>query len=84
MRDVAATWATGTSVESAEPARGGDRALTTNDVVHIAAHGTHNQDNPLFSSIRLACGPLFADGDLSQPAPFVCFGSTRVARAQLY
>jgi len=29
-------------------------------VVHLAAHGTHETDNPLFSSIRLADGPLFA------------------------
>jgi tetratricopeptide (TPR) repeat protein len=29
-------------------------------VVHIAAHGTHETDNPLFSSLRLADGPLFA------------------------
>ena len=30
------------------------------DLVHIAAHGQHNQDNPLFSSIRMADGPLYA------------------------
>lgn len=29
-------------------------------VVHLAAHGTHETDNPLFSSLRLADGPLFA------------------------
>ncbi|WP_251153527.1 CHAT domain-containing tetratricopeptide repeat protein [Cellulosimicrobium sp. Marseille-Q4280] len=29
-------------------------------VVHLAAHGTHDIDNPLFSSLRLADGPLFA------------------------
>jgi tetratricopeptide (TPR) repeat protein len=29
-------------------------------VVHLAAHGTHEPDNPLFSSVRLADGPLFA------------------------
>lgn len=29
-------------------------------VVHVAAHGTHDTDNPLFSSLRLADGPLFA------------------------
>ncbi|GII98727.1 CHAT domain-containing protein [Sediminihabitans luteus] len=29
-------------------------------VVHVAAHGSHEEDNPLFSSIRLADGPLFA------------------------
>ena len=34
--------------------------LGTHDVVHIAAHGRHEPDNPLFSSLRLADGPLFA------------------------
>lgn len=35
-------------------------ALTTHDVVHLATHGTHDADNPLFASIDLADGPLFA------------------------
>lgn len=34
-------------------ALGGDR------IVHIAAHGVHEAQNPLFSAIRLADGPLF-------------------------
>jgi len=34
--------------------------LGTHDVVHIAAHGRHEHENPLFSSLRLADGPLFA------------------------
>src|SRR5690606_22146653 len=34
--------------------------LGTAGVVHLAAHGTHETDNPLFSSLRLADGPLFA------------------------
>lgn len=29
-------------------------------IVHVAAHGQHEPDNPLFSCIRLADGPLFA------------------------
>ncbi|WP_164544998.1 CHAT domain-containing protein [Antribacter gilvus] len=35
-------------------------ALATSDVVHLAAHGQHDVDNPLFASIELADGPLFA------------------------
>jgi tetratricopeptide (TPR) repeat protein len=39
-------------------------------VVHLATHGTHEPDNPVFSSVLLADGPLFAhelDGrDLSR------------------
>ena len=29
-------------------------------IVHVAAHGEHQMDNPLFSSIRLADAPLYA------------------------
>jgi tetratricopeptide (TPR) repeat protein len=35
-------------------------AIAHTPVVHIAAHGTHEPDNALFSSLRLADGPLFA------------------------
>ncbi|GGM41731.1 CHAT domain-containing protein [Promicromonospora citrea] len=35
-------------------------ALATHDVVHLATHGRHDADNPLFASIDLADGPLFA------------------------
>jgi CHAT domain-containing protein len=29
------------------------------DVIHIAAHGRHSSDNPQFSAVELADGPLF-------------------------
>ncbi len=35
-------------------------ALAGADVVHVAAHGTHQQESPLFSALRLADGPLYA------------------------
>jgi hypothetical protein len=35
-------------------------ALSSATVVHVAAHGQHHADNPLFSQIRLTDGPLFA------------------------
>jgi CHAT domain-containing protein len=35
-------------------------AMGSATVVHVAAHGEHQAENPLFSSIRLADGPLFA------------------------
>jgi hypothetical protein len=34
--------------------------LPSAGVVHLATHGKHETDNPLFSSLRLADGPLFA------------------------
>jgi tetratricopeptide (TPR) repeat protein len=34
------------------------RALQHNDLVHLAAHGRLSAENPLFSSLRLADGPL--------------------------
>lgn len=36
------------------------QALADDDLVHVAAHGHHAGDNPLFSSLRLHDGPLFA------------------------
>jgi tetratricopeptide (TPR) repeat protein len=36
------------------------KALATADVVHVAGHGTHQQESPLFSSLRLVDGPLYA------------------------
>lgn len=35
-------------------------ALATNRVVHVAAHGVHHGQNPMFSSLSLTGGPLFA------------------------
>jgi CHAT domain-containing protein len=35
-------------------------ALSRADVLHVAAHGTHRHDSPLFSSLRLADGALYA------------------------
>ncbi len=35
-------------------------ALAGADLVHVAAHGRHRHDNPLFSSVRLVDGSLYA------------------------
>jgi hypothetical protein len=35
-------------------------ALARANVVHVAAHGVHQTENPLFSSVRLAGGDMFA------------------------
>jgi CHAT domain-containing protein len=35
-------------------------ALVSADLLHVAAHGRHRQDNPLFSAVRLVDGQLYA------------------------
>jgi hypothetical protein len=35
-------------------------AMASGTVVHVAAHGVHQVENPLFSSLLLADGPMFA------------------------
>lgn len=60
IRDVGGLWR-GTQVLSG-PAATGDalvRAAAGASLVHVAAHGHHESANPLFSSLRLADGPLF-------------------------
>lgn len=57
--EVAAAWGTAAEVVGADAA-GLRAALAGSDVVHLAAHGMHRPGAPLFSSVRLADGPLFA------------------------
>jgi CHAT domain-containing protein len=35
-------------------------ALAGADLGHVEAHGTHQQESPLFSSLRVGDGPLYA------------------------
>jgi CHAT domain-containing protein len=37
-----------------------NEAARTATVLHIAAHGVHQPENPLFSSVRMVDGPVFA------------------------
>jgi hypothetical protein len=58
---VAETWPGATTFAgSAATAASTHEALVTADLVHVAAHGQHRQDNPLFSSVRLVDGHLYA------------------------
>lgn len=54
-------------------------------LVHLAAHGRHEPGNPLFSSVRMADGPLFAhELDTGTGAPeLVLLSSCEVGRASL-
>ena len=58
---VASEWPGGAAV-AGEAARRDtlSDAMSRATIVHVAAHGRHDTDNPLFSSISLADGPLFA------------------------
>ena len=59
-RTIAGTWS-GTAMTGSDASAGAvTKVLGTHDVVHIAAHGRHEPENPLFSSLRLVDGPLFA------------------------
>ena len=59
-RTIAGTWS-GTAITGLGANTGAvTTVLGTHDIVHIAAHGRHEPENPLFSSLRLVDGPLFA------------------------
>jgi hypothetical protein len=55
-------------------------ALAQAGLVHVAAHGRHQTENPLFSSIRLADGPLFAY-ELDRAAPHVILSACELGLA---
>ncbi|PJI94934.1 CHAT domain-containing protein [Luteimicrobium subarcticum] len=61
VRAVATVWPGGAAwVAGAATASAVRDALGDHDVVHLAAHGRHDADNPLFAQVGLADGPLFA------------------------
>jgi CHAT domain-containing protein len=59
-RTIVGTW--GDRARLAEPSRRAELvgALARPGVVHVAAHGTHQVESPLFSSLVLHDGPVFA------------------------
>lgn len=58
---VARTWESATVLTGEEATCSATvERLPSAAVVHLATHGRHETDNPLFSSLRLADGPLFA------------------------
>jgi len=60
-RAVAATWPGADLLSGASATTAAAHAaLAGSDVLHVAAHGSHREENPLFSSLRLADGPLYA------------------------
>lgn len=55
-------------------------ALAEARIVHVAAHGQHQTENPLFSAIRLGDGPLFAH-ELERTAPHVVLSACELGVA---
>ena len=72
-RDVAALWPGGRALVGGDASVAAAAALLGSPgVVHLAAHGRHEPENPLFSSVRLADGPLFAhELDVGGRAPLL-------------
>jgi hypothetical protein len=69
IRDVARLWPGSEVVTGADATGEGVLGrMAGRPLVHLAAHGVHESDNPLFSALRLADGPLFGY-DLARCAP---------------
>lgn len=60
VRLVADVWPAATVLSGADATVAAVAAAARRaDVLHVAAHGTHEPDNPLFSHLGLADGPIF-------------------------
>jgi tetratricopeptide (TPR) repeat protein len=59
-------------------------ALASSALVHIAAHGNHEEQSPFFSSLRMGDGPVFAH-ELPRPlaAQHVVLSACEVGRSDL-
>ncbi len=81
---VVGAWGGGTALRGAEADCAAARsALATAGVVHLAAHGRHEAENPLFSWVRLDDGPLFAHEleGITLPDSLVVLSACEVGRA---
>lgn len=83
VRDVARAW----GVPAVPVAAGADavvRAVAEADLVHLAAHGQHAAQSPMFSSLSMADGPLFAHELPAAPrASHVVLSACDVGRSTL-
>ncbi|HMT32969.1 MAG TPA: CHAT domain-containing protein [Dermatophilaceae bacterium] len=82
VAQVAAIWGGEAVPTAASNERALDSALHSSDLVHLAAHGRHQRQSPLFSSVRLGDGPVFAH-ELSGPlaTTHVVLSACEVGRA---
>ena len=61
VRAVCAQWPGGRAFVADEATTGRlNAALAESEVLHVAAHGVHHDESPLFSFVQLADGPAFA------------------------
>ncbi len=79
VQQIAASWLTGLAVPRGDRA-GLLAAFAAASIVHVAAHGQHQIENPLFSSIQLGDGPLFAH-ELATTPPHVVLSACELGLA---
>ena len=82
--EVADLWPGGGALVGPEATAARTAALLTSPgIVHLAAHGRHEAENPLFSSVRMADGPLFAHelDTAGRPPHLVLLSACEVGRA---
>ena len=63
VRDVERVWGTGPGSGVGDGVATGEQlraALSHGTIVHVAAHGVHQDESPLFSSVVMGDGPVFA------------------------
>lgn len=58
--EIGKIWGDAVRIPTPSTARGVLGALATSDVVHVAAHGSHERQSPLFSTLSMHDGPVFA------------------------
>lgn len=86
IRRAASTWQSATTLENDAATVAGVTELAERvDVLHIAAHGRHSAENPLFSGFELADGALFGyDVDLiAQPPSTVVLSACELGRSSV-
>ena len=59
LRAIESVWPEASVLDQATAAQA-LAAFASADLVHVAAHGTHSLESPLFSWLRMADGPLYA------------------------
>lgn len=84
---VADAWrAPGTTVAVTPVATSRDvaEAFARPGIVHVAAHGTHEEQNPMFSSLRMADGPVFVHEIPRAAATHAVLSACDVGQSRVY